>query len=337
MPMRADHMLQRSGARTSALLWDTGVQCLLAGTRGGTAERDDHDDARGSATVDRRLPGRTVRSSLAIIGMIDGPPLPPADAASSLQRDVILDYIDKVNASFASNRTYANRVLVIQTVAALLVIGIVIGAAAGKKFAIASSEFSVEVWAVLVAGAVFVGLTPGFVIGRLLYNADLALALQDWYVRLEPRIRDHMVNPGLPWEIAPLVSEAGWASARGLSIFQAWLARGKKRKPATSAERLGTAADVVAGPLTFIVLFAALPIGAQVLAAVWWVRAADSALGDWMIGAGASVLVLLTLASVLGAALRLKTRAERLGSSPFQAPPDSRGAEPTEVSAQARA
>jgi hypothetical protein len=248
---------------------------------------------------------------------------------------VILDYIDKVNASFTANRTYANRVLVIQTVVALLVIGIVIGAAAGEKFAIGSTEFSIQVWAVLLAGALFVGLTPGFVIGRLLYNADLALALQAWYVRLEPQIRKHMDDPGVPWEIAPLVSEAGWASARGFTIFKAWLARGRTRKPATATERLGTAADVVAGPLTFIVLFAALPIGAQILAGLWWVRAVDSAFWSLMIGAGAGFLVLLTLASVVGAALRLKARAERLGSSPFPAQPEPVGADPTGGSGQA--
>lgn len=139
----------------------------------------------------------------------------PSGQRNGPETEVVLHYIDKAHDSFVANRTYANRVLVVQTVIALLVIGIVIGAAEGKKFTIGAGDFGVEVWALLLAGAVFVGLTPGFVIGRLLYNEDLAKKMQDWYVRLEPELALCGDDTAVPWETAPLVSEAGWASARG--------------------------------------------------------------------------------------------------------------------------
>jgi hypothetical protein len=253
-----------------------------------------------------------------------GPP-PPDD----LETDVVLHYIDKAHDSFTSNRTYANRVLVAQTVIALIMIGIVIGAAEGKKFTIGSSDFGIEAWAVLLAGAVFVGLTPGFVIGRLIYNANLAKMMQGWYGCLERRLEARADDTAVPWEIASLVSEAGWASARVYKNLRERPHGGEARKP-TLRERLVTTADLVGGPLTFLILFAALPVGAQVFAGVWWWKTVDSAGWGLVVGIGACLLVLITLASVLGAALRLKDRWEQAGVLPLRQR-DVREAQPAQA------
>jgi hypothetical protein len=226
-----------------------------------------------------------------------------------LDTDVVLHYIDKAHDSFVSNRTHANRVLVVQTVVALITIGVVIGAADIDEFKIGSSgvgevsDFSIEVWAVLLVGAVFVALTPGFVIGRLLYNVELAKEMQYWYLRVECQINARDAT-AVPWEIAALVSEAGWATSRGRQRRVEPRDRKKGDRLATVRVWVGAAADFVGGPLTFFVLFVALPVGAQVLAGVWWVKAVDSTRWGWVIGLGVGLLVLLTVASVVAAGLR---------------------------------
>ena len=245
------------------------------------------------------------------------PTVPPrAEKALASDKDVVLHYIDKTQEAFTSNRTYANRVLVLQTVVALLTIGIAIGAAEGTKFTIGSADFTIEVWALLVAGAVFVGLTPGFVIGRLIYNADLSRDLHDRYAELEPALTQPAVTP---WEIAPLVTEAGWATHRSLTKLQAFFTRGRKRKRAGRGERLGTFSDIIGGPLTFIVLFALLPLITQAVAGAWLVRSVDSTGWGQLVGAASALFALFVILSIWSAARRLTERAERLGTHPLRA------------------
>lgn len=98
--------------------------------------------------------------------------------------------------------------------------------------------------------------------------------------------------------------------------FTAWLRRGRVRKRPTAAERLGTITDFIGGQLTFFVLFVALPVGAQVLAGIWWVETVEATAWSRAIGVGVGLLVLFTLASIAGAALRLKARAEQAGTLP---------------------
>lgn len=234
-----------------------------------------------------------------------------------LDKEVVLHYIDKAHDSFSSNRAYANRVLSAQTVMALLMIGIFIGATEDQQLPAAGSNFSIEIWAVFLTGAIFVALTPGFVIGRLLYNADLAKEIQNWYATLEEQLTPSRESPASPWEVAPLVSEAGWASARVFEDFRAWLDRGRVRKPAGIGEKLGTFTDLLGGPLTFLALFTLLPVTAQVLAGISWWQAANSPAWGRAIAIGVGLLIVFTIASTVRGALLLNKRAAQVGASPF--------------------
>ena len=245
-----------------------------------------------------------------------------------LDKEVILHYIDKAHDSFSSNRAYANRVLGAQTVMALLMIGIFIGATEDQQLPAASSDFSIDVWAVFLTGAIFVALTPGFVIGRLLYNADLAKEIQRWYGVLERQLSGLRDSTASPWEVAPLVSEAGWASARVFNDFRAWRDRGMVRKPAGLGERLGTFTDLLGGPLTFLALFAILPVAAQILAGISWWQVADSPNWGRAIAFGVFLLVLFTVASTVRGALLLNKRAEQVGASPFGQPKEREPSQP---------
>lgn len=279
--------------------------------------------------------------------MAQDPAPPPSGSAplkKDLDRDVTMHYLDKVHDAFTTNRTYANRVLIIQTVIALVVVGVVIGAAEGEEFTLGSSNFSLDVWAVLVAGGVFVALTPGFVIGRLIYNADLAKEMQGLYARLERGLAEHPDDTAVtwetmpPWEIAPLLTEAGWAFARLVPWLRRrvgrWIGKGARNQqpkpdgsggPANGKDPgdewpsgnttagLAMLADFVGGPLTFLVLFAVLPVGAQVSAGVWCIHTVESTCWEWAVGIATAAVALMTVLSVFGAIRRLVKRWSEAG------------------------
>jgi hypothetical protein len=204
--------------------------------------------------------------------------------------ELALNYIDKLYDELTATRAYTNRLLIGIVVASLLVIALAGGAAVGKDFSIGGSGFEIEVWALLLAGAVFVAITPGFAIGRLRYTADLSDEMESLYRQVVPEL-EQLRNPDvLAFEVPPLVAEASRAAGR-TGVF------GSSGEDAADRRFWNRALDLVGGPVTFVVVLGILPLTAQAFAASWWIRDAKSA--DWLIGVGASGIVVLTVLNVV--------------------------------------
>lgn len=229
---------------------------------------------------------------------------------------VVLNYIDKTHDAFVAARSYTNRLLIVLVVVSLLVIAIAGGAVTGNKLSFGGSDFEIDVWAFLLAGAVFVSIAPGWIIGRLNYAAKLSREIDRLYDEIAPSVP--LRTKGVyPFEVAAFIAEASSAGDRLVSAsgrFASWLRPSSEPDPQSATNssekrwwKIAMIAMDLVGLLTFLLVFALLPVAAQVFALV--AVTDDRPIVGGLIG----LLAAFTLASVAVAGIRWLT-SERTGT-----------------------
>jgi hypothetical protein len=212
--------------------------------------------------------------------------------------EVILNYIDKLHESFTAARGYTNRLLIGIVAVSLLMIALAGGAVSGSSFELAGGSFTFDIWALLLAGALYLAVTPGFVVGRMRYIGSLAREMDLLYRDLDEGFTA-LKSPGVyPFEVPALIAEATIAGDRfGASPNDTHVGAAERKWWTRALDFLG-------GPLTVVLVLGVLPLTGQGFAVSWW-------LSDEATPGSKAVKVLLivtlmgfTVLSVVGAARR---------------------------------
>jgi hypothetical protein len=199
-----------------------------------------------------------------------------------IQHQVILSYVEKLHDAYNATRSYTNRLLIGLVVVSLLAISIVAGAVSATSVHVGGNEFEVKVWIWLVAGAIFLAVAPGFVVGRLAHMRELGHEVDVMYRHLYAHWDELESADVYPYEAMAVFAKS---ASRDASV-------GSPSAPARRGP--GPSLKFVGGKTTAVLILLILPGTAEAFVSVYGIRAAH----DWFTVAG-SVVGLLVLLAVL--------------------------------------